>query len=388
MTVTGTGTEFGQPYVEVRWQGTASAADFLQFNHSAVGAFNSAIHAPVTPGLTYTTSIGFMLVSGTAPSGALFVRGKQCNNVGSFIGGTGVSLGPVTSTLQRGAVNVVALANAAFIQPNIYMSVNNGEVVDVTIRFYAANVELGVGNARPLLQRNVPETIADIGELDAEALLNFVGNGSGFITILHDKSGNGRNATQTTPAAQPQIVANGAIITQGGRPAISFDGNNDSLLLPSGFLFNQSQFSVNMVTQSPGNGLAAVFGPQNTNSQGLELTYHNSYFYPTLIRINGKIKNLPQTSFFSTDNIPTISTLNSTPTVQNGWLNGSVFPSLSGGGNSPLNFNGTYAFGVFDGHRFARMTMSEFIITDTALSTADRQLIERNQGAYYGITVA
>jgi hypothetical protein len=388
MTVTGTGTEFGQPYVDVRWQGTASAAEFLQFNHSAVGAFNPAIHAPVTPGLTYTTSIGFRLVSGTAPSGALFVRGKHCNNAGSFIGGTGVSLGPVTSTLQRGAAIGVAPANAAYIQPNIYISVNNGEVVNATIRFYTANVELGVGNARPLLQRNVPETIADIGELDAEALLNFVGNGSGVITILHDKSSNGRNATQTTPTAQPQIVSNGALIAINGRPALSFDGNNDSLLLPSGFLFNQSQFSVNMVTQSPGNGLAAVFGPQNTNSQGLELTYHKSYFYPTLIRINGEIKNLPQTSFFSTDNIPTISTLNSTPTVQNGWLNGSVFPSLSGGGNSPLNFNGTYAFGVFDGHRFARMTMSEFIITDTALSTADRQLIERNQGAYYGITVA
>jgi hypothetical protein len=310
------------------------------------------------------------------------------NSGGGFMAGALLQISNPTATLQRNAIVASAAANTAYIAPNIYWQVGTGAVIDFTVRFYTANVELGVGNARPLLQRNVPETIADIGELDAEALLNFVGNGSGFIAILHDKSGNGRNATQTTPTAQPQIVSNGALIAINGRPALSFDGNNDSLLLPSGFLFNQSQFSVNMVTQSPGNGLAAVFGPQNTNSQGLELTYHNSYFYPTLIRINGEIKNLPQTSFFSTDNIPTISTLNSTPTVQNGWLNGSVFPSLSGGGNSPLNFNGTYAFGVFDGHRFARMTMSEFIITDTALSTADRQLIERNQGAYYGITVA
>jgi hypothetical protein len=226
------------------------------------------------------------------------------------------------------------------------------------------------------------------GDLDIVTLLAFVGSGSGFVTIWYDQSGNNRHATQTTAGRQPRIVNNGVLETLNGKPSVRWDGSNDSLLLPSGFLFNQSQFSVNMVTQSPGNGLAAVFGPQNTNSLGLELTYHGGYGYPTLIRINGTIRNIPQTSFFSTDNIPTISTLSSTPTVQNGWLNGSVFPSLSGGGNSPLNFNGTYAFGVFDANKFALMTMSEFIITDTVLSTTDRQTLERNQGAYYTISVA
>ena len=169
----------------MRWQGTASAAGFLQFVHS-VGYvdFNPTIHAPVTPGLTYTTSIGFRLVSGTAPSGVLVVRGVQRTNVGSFISGSPVTnLGTLTSTLQRCAIIEAARANVAFIQPNIYMSVNNGEVVDVTIRFYAANVELGTGNARPLLQRNVPEVVADVGDLDAEALLTFVGGGNGFVAI-------------------------------------------------------------------------------------------------------------------------------------------------------------------------------------------------------------
>ncbi len=227
------------------------------------------------------------------------------------------------------------------------------------------------------------------GDLDIAALLAFVGSGSGFVTIWYDQSGNNRHATQTTAGSQPRIVNNGVLETLNGKPSVRWDGSNDSLLLPSGFLFNQSQFSINMVTQAPPtNRLAAVFAPQNTNSRGLELTYHGGYFYPTLIRINGTIRNIPQTSFFSTDNIPTISTLSSTPTVQNGWLNGSVFPSLSGGGNSPLNFNGTYAFGVFDANKFALMTMSEFIITDTVLSTTDRQTLERNQGNFYSIAVA
>ena len=85
--------------------------------------------------------------------------------------------------MQRGAVTEVAVAGAAYIQPGIYIPVSYGEVVDVTIRFYAANVEQAVGNARPLLQRNVPEVVADVGDLDAEALLTFVGGGNGFVAI-------------------------------------------------------------------------------------------------------------------------------------------------------------------------------------------------------------
>jgi hypothetical protein len=392
MTVTGTGTEFGQPYVEVRWQGTASAADFLQFNHSAVGAFNSAIHAPVTPGLTYTTSIGFMLVSGTAPSGALFVRGKQCNNVGSFIGGTGVSLGPVTSTLQRGAVNVVALANAAFIQPNIYMSVNNGEVVDVTIRFYAANVELGVGNARPLLQRNVPETIADIGELDAEALLSFVGNGNGFITILHDKSGNGRNATQTTPAAQPQIVANGAIITRGGRPAISVDGLTQFLNLPTSGAptQNSSLIGVFQTTNSVfgaagfiniANGAADPEIRLGVGTGGSTTTYR-AYWNGAYVTIDNPAVNFQNRSVFNVSFAASGGVTANTVRV-----NGSEALSASRGGT--WTGASEFTIGRYIIPNVMRAGIAQgLIIIQSVPSTADRQLIERNRGAYYGIPVS
>lgn len=36
--------------------------------------------------------------------------------------------------------------------------------------------------------------------------------------LSYDQSGNGRDATQTTAANQPQIVANGAIITEDRNP--------------------------------------------------------------------------------------------------------------------------------------------------------------------------
>jgi hypothetical protein len=70
------------------------------------------------------------------------------------------------------------------------------------------------------------------GDLDTTALLSFVGTGAldnGFITTWYDQSGNSQNAVQTTAIKQPQIVNAGALILDNGKPAIQFDGINDSL---------------------------------------------------------------------------------------------------------------------------------------------------------------
>jgi hypothetical protein len=82
--------------------------------------------------------------------------------------------------------------------------------------------------------RRTNNDVADIGftstgELDTAALLAFTGTGAldnGFITTWYDQSGNGRNATQTTAANQPQIVSSGSVITENGKPALDFDGSN------------------------------------------------------------------------------------------------------------------------------------------------------------------
>lgn len=64
--------------------------------------------------------------------------------------------------------------------------------------------------------------------LDTASLLAFCGAGSGFVTTWYDQSGNGRNASQSTTANQPQIVSSGAIISVNGKPALQVDGT-DSL---------------------------------------------------------------------------------------------------------------------------------------------------------------
>jgi hypothetical protein len=68
-------------------------------------------------------------------------------------------------------------------------------------------------------------------QVAGSSLTSFVGAGDGFVTTWYDQSGNGRNATQPTAASQPRIVISGSLVTEGGKPALDFDGSNDALVV-------------------------------------------------------------------------------------------------------------------------------------------------------------
>jgi hypothetical protein len=70
-----------------------------------------------------------------------------------------------------------------------------------------------------------PEVLRPAGWWDA-ADISTMSFATG-VSELRDKSGNGRHATQSTPANQPTLVS----VSQNGRSALSFDGSNDTLSL-------------------------------------------------------------------------------------------------------------------------------------------------------------
>lgn len=72
------------------------------------------------------------------------------------------------------------------------------------------------------------------GNLDTTSLLSFIGAGNGFVTQWYDQSGNSRNATQPTATTQPQIVSNGIIYTDKGKPVVANPsvGQLTSLITP------------------------------------------------------------------------------------------------------------------------------------------------------------
>jgi hypothetical protein len=158
------------------------------------------------------------------------------------------------------------------------------------------------------VRRSSDNTEADIGfnfndELDTTALLAFCGAGNGFVTIWYDQSGNGRNATQTTAANQPQIVSSGNIILDNGKPSAQFDGINDLLEADSlATVFSGEDIPLSRILVLSPNTVASQnffsFGNTGSNSPLKTLEIVSSDIYQLLYRTN--------TGISKSTNFPTI----------------------------------------------------------------------------------
>ena len=92
----------------------------------------------------------------------------------------------------------------------------------------------------------------------------FSGQGfDAFVTTWYDQSGNGRNATQATAASQPQIVADGVVVTDAnGFACVDHDGTNDGLATTSGGIVFDS---IIMVGEADVTTLVTLLGNDSAN---------------------------------------------------------------------------------------------------------------------------
>ena len=237
------------------------------------------------------------------------------------------------------------------------------------------------------VRRSSDNTEANIGftasgDLDTAALLAHVGSGNGFVTTWYDQSGNNRHATKTTAGAQPRIVNAGVLDIANGKPAIRFNGSSMYLggvslplsqLTLSSVLNDVTQasdirYSIGTGSGTPGRGIFSSFQFSLNKSVG----YIPDAGVPVV-----------QTGFLPTIGQSYVVSLTTTATASSIWVNGG---NNATGGRITLNqlFIGQRGDSqwYYDGYN------SETIVFPSALSTTDRQTLERNQGAYYGITVA
>ena len=118
------------------------------------------------------------------------------------------------------------------------------------------------------------------GDLDTTALTTFCSGTNGFVTTWYDQSGNGKNATQSTAANQPQIVSSGSILNVNSKPSLKFDGITDSLLNSTFTNINVNQFFINQVLSHNGSTLnSASFTLSDGLSQPAGLSFLTVYPY-------------------------------------------------------------------------------------------------------------
>jgi hypothetical protein len=113
--------------------------------------------------------------------------------------------------------------------------------------------------------------------LDTSSLTSFCSGTNGFVTTWYDQSGNGRNATQTTAANQPQIVSSGSVITENGKPSLQFDGNDDYFILNN--IVPNSEWSIfGIGARKSTNKIMSFFGNVSSIASAL-VQYFDSITY-------------------------------------------------------------------------------------------------------------
>lgn len=243
------------------------------------------------------------------------------------------------------------------------------------------------------VRRSSDNTEQDIGftstgDLDMNALLDFVGTGSGYVKSWYDQSGNSYDATQSTSANQPRIVNAGVPKLMNGRPAMEFTGGYltaSTSGLPSG----SSARTMNAVYQlNDTTNLRSVYEwGSNANGQ-LSGIFH----YATLVTN----KNMGYHGYGSGYDIDSIFTndllAHATTIIVNSPKVYTFRDSQAGNIGYPTALSTTASTTLYIGTCVGASSsyntlgqISEMMIYSSALSNSNRQIIERNQMRYYQI---
>lgn len=211
-------------------------------------------------------------------------------------------------------------------------------------------------------------------EVSDGTLTTWTGASDGFVVTWYDQSGNsGRDATQAVAADQPKIVNAGSLITENGKPAISFDGVSDFLaasVSTTGFPF--TVFTKGKYTD-PKDDNYVTFGP--VNARYIKVNNNGNWWYA-----NG-VSDFSTVGYTSGQNFIMAVIFNSTSSIVS--YNGSLYTGLNTGADSSTYT--TMRIGArADSTQHGTITPSEIIIYDLDKSS-DRAAIESAINSHYSI---
>jgi hypothetical protein len=202
------------------------------------------------------------------------------------------------------------------------------------------------------------------------------GDGSAFagasVGSWQDKSGNNNDAIQIVLGNRPAYIADGGP-EFGNFPIVRFDGANDSLTLPTGFMFNEAAFTMIILHKTPFDSNEAIFGPSGAFLTGIEMLTGNIGGQPSLWRLNGT----PKTGTGAwDDDIVSLSTIAADNASTQAYKNGTASPMLDASGIAPLNFNGIYTIGSYFVGFNSAPDVAELLIYNRKLTDAERHGVE------------
>ncbi|WP_421696429.1 arabinofuranosidase catalytic domain-containing protein [Aestuariivirga sp.] len=352
-------------------------------NSNANAASFTISKAPIGGSFTYTitTSGGANTVtgSGTISSSAHTVSGVDVSTfppgtltlsvtVSTSAGGTGTARTATATPSFTGVLDSLPATSAAYSLRRL-RSGYTGALVRV--RRSSDNTEQDIG-----------ATLA--GNLNTAALASFCGSSSCFARTLYDQSGNAINAIQTNTASQPRIYAAGVTELDGAQPALRYTafGQFLSVSIPGQtILATWNVVARNTDTTSQRHvlgdrGIAGNFGRIIRANVG-GASYGGGNIGGATVNLSGAVTQ------------QRVITILSGVTNVSGAYDG-VFAT---GGNSSYYATSGVSMWVGGGGVGQQSTgdwigtISEVTIFNSTLSTTNRQTLERNQGAYYGILV-
>jgi len=220
--------------------------------------------------------------------------------------------------------------------------------------------------------------------LDTVALLAFTGANSGFVVTCFDQSGNGYNATQATAANQPRIVSAGVLDVQNTKACMRQIATGMWLDVPNIMAAASSATGATAVVVYNQPTTSPEFSGWGTiNGDNVASPWSNGIAYDAFCSQSQQAF----AAYGARDTLRT-HTMRQTGSALQLFKNGTQIDTDKGvafkttpNGNKILN-------GWVGGNYQSDDSLCEAVFFDTALSTTDRQLLERNQGTFYGYTVA
>lgn len=237
------------------------------------------------------------------------------------------------------------------------------------------------GNAIKV-RRSSDNTTQDIGftsggDLDVSTLLAFAGSGNAFVNTWYDQSGNVQNLTQANSANQPRIVSSGSMDLENSKPFIRFFG------LIGNSLFN----SLNLATEMTTSGHIAVVNKFATGGDGFVLGHTGSYYWHS-----SPPNNLIETASWTANSYKDgkfwqngVSVAANEAVFNTNLMVHSLVPRNASSETiwNNIGSDRNYYHNTSGGGGY-----SELIVFASELNMYSRNVLTKNQGDYFGISIS